>query len=142
VGNPIFTSLHIIDSAKHIDTIIDANLVIKDSVWYAEWTFKPDIASGVTRDPFTTPANYALTQNYPNPFNPTTTIDFSIVKSGKVTLKVYNLLGQEVTTLVDNYLSTGAYHTKLDASKLASGVYVYRLQTDTFTATKKMVLMK
>jgi hypothetical protein len=88
------------------------------------------------------PHNFELSQNYPNPFNPTTEIKYSIPKSGIVTLKVYNLLGQEVAALVNQEQKPGNYTVNFDASKLASGVYMYRIQSGDFSLTKKMVLLK
>ncbi|MFA5184057.1 MAG: T9SS type A sorting domain-containing protein [Patescibacteria group bacterium] len=88
------------------------------------------------------PTEYALSQNYPNPFNPATTIRFALPKSGRVTLVVYNLLGQEVSTLVNEELSLGSHEVKFDANNLASGIYIYRISTADFTASKKMLLTK
>jgi hypothetical protein len=88
------------------------------------------------------PTEYKLSQNYPNPFNPSTMIEFSIVKPEFVSLKVYNILGQEVATLVNEVKNPGTYSVRFDASHLSSGVYIYRLQTESFTATKKMILQK
>lgn len=88
------------------------------------------------------PLTYALYQNYPNPFNPTTTIKYSIPRTERVTLKIYNILGQEVATLVDEEQKPGVYELKFDASNLASGVYFYRLKAGGFVDVKKMVLMK
>jgi hypothetical protein len=88
------------------------------------------------------PQAFSLSQNYPNPFNPSTTIEFSLPKQSKVTLKVYNMLGQEVATLVSATLSAGRYSSQFDASKLASGAYVYRLTADNFMKTSKMMLIK
>ncbi len=88
------------------------------------------------------PFEYALDQNYPNPFNPVTTIQFSLEKSGKTVLEIYNILGQKVATLVDGNLNAGAHRYQWNASGLASGIYFYRLRSDNFVATKKMVLVK
>ncbi len=87
------------------------------------------------------PVAYNLSQNYPNPFNPTTTIEFSIPNSGFVTLKIYNVLGEEITTLVSEKLSFGSYAYNWDARNLASGIYLYRLQAGDYIETRKMVLM-
>jgi hypothetical protein len=88
------------------------------------------------------PDHYALDQNYPNPFNPTTDFGFRIVDCGLVTLKVYDVLGREVATLVNEVKQPGAYTVTWDASRMPSGIYFYRLQTGRFTATKKLLLLK
>ncbi len=89
------------------------------------------------------PASFQLDQNYPNPFNPATTISFSLHAGARVSLKVYNVLGQQVAVLLDDSKPAGSYRVVFDAGKYASGVYFYRLTTSTgITATKKMVLMK
>jgi hypothetical protein len=88
------------------------------------------------------PQGYALEQNYPNPFNPTTTISFALGKASNVKLTVYNLLGQKVATLIDSRLAAGAHTVLFDASKLSSGVYIYRLDAVDFRAQKKMMLIK
>lgn len=85
---------------------------------------------------------YFLEQNYPNPFNPTTTIRYQIPTSGNVSIKVYDILGNEVGNLVDSYKETGKYEVSFDASSLASGVYIYRLNVNDFVNVKKMVLLK
>jgi hypothetical protein len=89
-----------------------------------------------------TPDNYNLSQNYPNPFNPSTTINFTIPNSEFVTLKVFNILGSEVATLVNENLSAGAYKYNFDAQNLASGVYLYELNAGNFREIKKMNLLK
>jgi hypothetical protein len=83
-----------------------------------------------------------LSQNYPNPFNPSTNFTFSVPKSGEVSLKFYDMLGNEVATYVDGYLNAGSYSVEFDGSSLSSGVYFYKLQAGDFSATKKMVLSK
>ncbi|MHB1687291.1 MAG: alpha-amylase family glycosyl hydrolase [Ignavibacteriaceae bacterium] len=85
---------------------------------------------------------YELHQNYPNPFNPSTIIKYSVPKAQLVTLKVYNLLGQEVATLVNNQQNAGNYEVTFSADKLASGIYFYTLNAGIFVSTKKMVLLK
>jgi len=85
---------------------------------------------------------YELSQNYPNPFNPSTEIKFTVAKSGMTTLRVYDLLGREVATLVDQEMSPGSYRATFDASKLASGTYVYELRSGDARLVKKMMLMK
>lgn len=88
------------------------------------------------------PTGYDLSQNYPNPFNPTTNIKFSIPTSGNVSLKVYNTLGQEVATLLNEYKNAGTYQTDFNASKLSSGMYTYTLTSGNYRISKKMMLMK
>jgi hypothetical protein len=89
------------------------------------------------------PKDFALLQNYPNPFNPSTVIRFDLPKESKVTLKVYNALGQVVNTLVDGeLLAAGRYEKQFNAMNLPSGVYFYRIETPGYTSTKKMILMK
>ena len=88
------------------------------------------------------PRRFTLEQNYPNPFNPTTTIAFSVVGGGRTTLKVFDILGREVATLVNEDLKEGSYKTRFDASALTSGVYFYKLTSGTSIETKKMLLLK
>jgi uncharacterized protein (DUF2147 family) len=88
------------------------------------------------------PTKFSLEQNYPNPFNPTTTIKFNISSDQFVSLKVFNVLGQEVTTLVNEQLKAGAYQHDFNASKLSSGVYFYTLKAGDFLSTKKMLFLK
>ncbi len=88
------------------------------------------------------PSNYLLQQNYPNPFNPSTTISFSIPTSEFVTLKVYDLLGREIATLVNENLSAGSYSYNFDAKNLTSGVYLYKLQAGKYSEIKKMMLIR
>jgi hypothetical protein len=85
---------------------------------------------------------FYLSQNYPNPFNPVTNIKFSVPKSGQVMLKVFDMMGSEVSNIWNNFLSAGAYNVEFDASELASGVYFYRITAGDFTDTKKMILVK
>jgi hypothetical protein len=93
----------------------------------------------------TKPSGITLLQNYPNPFNPTTAISFQLSAISEVTLKVYNVLGQEVAVLIDNErMESGEYEVQFDASGLPSGVYFYRLNVNNgeFVQTKKLLLMK
>jgi hypothetical protein len=89
-----------------------------------------------------TPIKFILDQNYPNPFNPSTTIEFDLSKTSEVTLKVFTILGEEVATLLSASLFSGSHSVEWDASNLASGVYLYRLQAGDYVETKKMVVMK
>jgi hypothetical protein len=86
--------------------------------------------------------SYQLMQNYPNPFNPETKISYSIPNPEFVTLKVYDMLGKEVQTLVNEFQSAKTYSVSFDASDLSSGVYLYKLQAGDFFDSKKMILIK
>ena len=86
--------------------------------------------------------DYHLAQNYPNPFNPSTRINYNLVEPGLVQLKVYNILGVEVATLVNKYENSGNYSADFSASNLSSGVYFYSLSVNDFTQTRKMILEK
>ncbi|MCH8567035.1 MAG: CHRD domain-containing protein [Balneolales bacterium] len=88
------------------------------------------------------PTQTQLSQNYPNPFNPTTQITFELAQSGLATLDVYNMLGQRVATLVNENMSAGVHTISFDASRLSSGTYIYRLTSDGFSQTRKMMLVK
>jgi hypothetical protein len=88
------------------------------------------------------PAENRLSQNYPNPFNPKTTISYSLSKANNVTLKIYDVLGREVASLVNEFKSEGWYTVQFDASALASGIYFYRLHAGNFVETKKLVVAK
>ncbi|MFO7526017.1 MAG: T9SS type A sorting domain-containing protein [Ignavibacteriaceae bacterium] len=88
------------------------------------------------------PDNYNLAQNYPNPFNPVTTIKYSIPETGNVSLKVYDILGNEVASLVNEEKAPGVYSVTFDALKLSSGVYFYKIQSGSYVETKKMLLLK
>jgi|WetSurMetagenome_2_1015567.scaffolds.fasta_scaffold65922_2 plastocyanin len=88
------------------------------------------------------PNAYQLKQNYPNPFNPTTTISFDLPIQSFVSLKVYNLIGQEVAAIVNEDMAAGSYSMTWNAASMPSGIYLYRLQTKSFTETRKLVLLK
>ncbi|MBK9096686.1 MAG: T9SS type A sorting domain-containing protein [bacterium] len=88
------------------------------------------------------PNKYLLLQNYPNPFNPLTNIKFQIADYGLVTLKVYDILGRETSTLMNEELPAGNYQINFNASHLATGVYFYQLRAGNYTETKKMILIK
>ncbi|MEX2363245.1 MAG: T9SS type A sorting domain-containing protein [Balneolaceae bacterium] len=83
-----------------------------------------------------------MSQNYPNPFNPTTNITFNLPSANRVELSVFDILGRKVVTLVDGRLQSGNHTYNFDASKLSSGIYIYRLQSGEVTLTEKMTLIK
>ena len=87
-------------------------------------------------------SKFGMAQNYPNPFNPSTTINYQLPKNGLVTIKVFDILGNEVKTLVNEYKAAGNYSINFDAAKLSGGVYFYRIISGNYTLSKKMVLLK
>ncbi|MFA7362169.1 MAG: T9SS type A sorting domain-containing protein [Candidatus Kapaibacterium sp.] len=121
---------------------------------YTEWTntstpvgrantmFSFSSVTEINQNSTEIPSVYSLSQNYPNPFNPSTKINFSLPKQGLVTLKIYDILGREVRTLVNEIKAAGNYTVDFNASEYSSGVYFYRLQSQGFTDIKKMMLIK
>ena len=120
---------------ERIHNLIDENIFIieKPSEIYLTLTID---------NPVELPMTYTLEQNFPNPFNPTTTIRYLLPSDGWVSLKIFNIFGQEINTLVNEYKNAGYHYIDWDATQFASGVYFYRLNSATFTETKKMVLMR
>lgn len=112
------------------------NVVGEAAVWD---TIPPIGVKGIGTE---IPKTFSLDQNYPNPFNPTTIIKYALPISGYVTLKIYDILGNEVYTLDASFRKAGYYEASFDATNLASGVYFYKLTTDRFVSTKKMLLLK
>jgi len=109
--------------------------VVGDPNWF-------NIVLSVPQSPSAAPQTFALSQNYPNPFNPSTKIDFTIPSNTLVQMRIYNVLGQEVATLVNETLTAGSHTVTFDASRLASGIYMYKITAGSFVSTRKMVLMK
>ncbi len=101
-----------------------------------------DIVTSVEPIPNSLPNSFRLDQNYPNPFNPATTIQFAVPQTSQVSIKLYDLRGREVATLLDDRLAAGEYKLQLDAGALASGVYFYRMQTEGFVQSRKLTLLK
>jgi photosystem II stability/assembly factor-like uncharacterized protein len=101
-----------------------------------------EIITGIDNQQNNLPSNYSLQQNYPNPFNPTTTINFSIPKSGFVSIKVFDILGRKVTSLVNENKPVGNYKVEFNSSKLSSGIYFYRMESGSFSQTKKLIVLK
>ncbi|HET6273086.1 MAG TPA: T9SS type A sorting domain-containing protein [Bacteroidota bacterium] len=104
--------------------------------------FKKNGTSTAVQGDGETPRAFQLYQNYPNPFNPSTTIGFDVAQNTFTTLKVYNLLGQEVATLVNEQMKPGTYEVKWNASLQSSGLYFYQLRTDGLTESKRMLFLK
>ncbi len=124
-------------------------LMIYDSLianqYYQEFAKRYTQAGGTIRvDKISSevPADYHLSQNYPNPFNPKTIINYTLPKSNDVTLTVFDALGREVITLVNEYQTIGSYKVTFDASSISSGIYFYKLITNGFSDTKRMILVK
>ena len=88
------------------------------------------------------PQVYSLSQNYPNPFNPATNFSFDLPVASHVTLTIFNVLGQEVTTLIDKKMEAGSHTVEWNAARFSSGVYFYRISAGNFTETKKMMILK
>ena len=118
------------------------SLIVDDPTW-GEWDRDwEDIITNVDQIDSNVPYVFSLDQNYPNPFNPATTIQYSIPKAEKVVLTIYNVLGQQVATLVNEVQNPGTYQATFDAAHLASGVYIYRIQAGDFVESKRMMLIK
>jgi hypothetical protein len=116
---------------------------LRSAVIPVDWVYqKIDFAATGVAGETNRPNTFALDQNYPNPFNPSTNFRFTLPMASEVRLSVFNILGQEVATVVNTSLTAGEHTYNFDASNLSSGVYFYRLTADKFTATKKMMLMK
>ena len=109
----------------------------------AALTIGTGVATSVEGQENTSPLSFVLGQNYPNPFNPSTTIDYAVARTGHVTLEVFNILGQQVATLVDRISEPGVFQAAFDASRLPSGIYIYRLSGEqTAPLARRMVLLK
>ncbi|MBU2444610.1 MAG: T9SS type A sorting domain-containing protein, partial [Bacteroidetes bacterium] len=134
-----FGSNHVLQMHRFLGsaTVVDTFAAMRDPSW-----LKDIVLVGV-EDEIEIPKVYSLSQNYPNPFNPTTTIQFGLPKESAVTLMIYNILGEQVATLINNEtLNAGEYNYDFNASRLASGTYIYRLTAGEFSQTKKMILLK
>jgi len=123
------------DEINYLKNWISARLEWMDNNMIGEPTF-------VNQESELLPKNFILQQNYPNPFNPATNIRYAIGNKQFVTLKVYDVLGNEVATLIDEYKPAGNYNVIFDASKFSSGVYFYQLKAGEFIQTRKMILNK
>jgi photosystem II stability/assembly factor-like uncharacterized protein len=125
-----------------VNSLLISNNYIYAGIYGGVWRRPLSDITGIQNISSETPSKYSLSQNYPNPFNPTTNIKFSIVNTGEVKLVVYDIQGREVQTLVNESLKPGTYEAAFDASSLNTGVYFYKLITNTFSETKKMLLIK
>jgi hypothetical protein len=134
-GSPDWCILQILIVGPSGDDIHEGSVMLIDNLAFSNST-------NVGNKNNNKPEIFQLHQNYPNPFNPSTSIQFSLQEGAHAKLRVFNLLGKEVTTLVDEYRGAGQYTEKFDASKLASGVYFYRLDAGNFSSMKQMLLVK
>jgi len=133
----------ILDSTYHALIVNDQMKRLINIFGDPSLKLKYNTITGVGSNPTETPVKYFLSQNFPNPFNPTTLISFSLPQQSSVILKVYNIFGQEVATLISNKeMEIGNHEIEFDGSNLSSGMYFYRLTTNTFSETKKMILLK
>ena len=146
----IYIDTSLIDTTIQISGLIDENRYYwrvssensaGESSYSDIWSFD-FVLTGVDQTGNSIPKVFSLKQNYPNPFNPATTISFSIPQKSFVTIKIYDVLGNEITTLVNAEKQSGNYNIKFDGSRLASGIYFYRMQAGKFISTKKLILLK
>jgi photosystem II stability/assembly factor-like uncharacterized protein len=146
-GGSNFIPEYTAPSGKYTHMAYDGNMMY----WQYTWAVRDN--GGITRISLfrggavkrisdVIPESFGLNQNYPNPFNPATNIEFRTAEFGFVRLTVFDILGREVTTLVNEKLASGEYEVSFDASNLTSGVYFYRLRAENYSAVKKMVLVK
>ncbi len=146
--NDVVTDTFYYSPMLEVNTIYSWRVSAFNNVGSSGWTdvtkFKTaqDTILSVNNKNSNIPKEYYVEQNYPNPFNPTTVISFGLPKSGITTLKVYNILGQEVAVLVNEYLDAGNYKFEFNGNALASGMYVYRLQSQNYVSIRKMLLLK
>ncbi|MDE3058522.1 MAG: T9SS type A sorting domain-containing protein, partial [Bacteroidota bacterium] len=167
----IVRSVEVFNASREVSALVSSSISLRSARWLfvaAEGTankkiylfggFSPDFKNGIAPVPYVDeisrvtsviqkpdplqPKQFSMDQNFPNPFNPSTNIRFEIPVSGFVSLKVYDVLGREVVTLVNERKSPGTYNVNFDASGLPSGIYLYQLNSPEGTLTKKMVLLK
>jgi len=115
---------------------------VEEDIYQACYAELNNLVTGVDKGDLILPGKYELKQNYPNPFNPTSKIDFSLPKDSHVTIKVYNSIGREVSTLINAEIKKGEHQAVVDGSLLSSGVYFYNIKADGFCQTRKMVVLK
>ncbi len=145
----IFVSLDTGTTWKNISTDLEAPFAF--AVSYSNvlvgtgngiWLYSLSQLTKVKENVVKTPSDYRLNQNYPNPFNPSTTISFALPFRSLVSLKIFDMLGREVATIISQEMSAGNYSKQWNATNVSSGIYYYRLQAGTYIETKKLVLLK
>jgi hypothetical protein len=138
-----FAARMAVDMPDSINNVIILNYELQNKAITYNFVPLTDMVTSVVQKTSMLPERFILNQNYPNPFNPSTTISYQLPLDSKVTLKLFNALGQEVETIINEYQSAGLYSKFYTfPSSLSSGVYFYRLQTGFFSETKKLILMK
>jgi len=143
-GSNFFTANIGLPSISEINAITVLNNVVYIGLTgFGVWK-RPlsEVLIGINNISNEIPVNYSLKQNYPNPFNPETNIRFEIQKAGNVSLKVYDITGKEISTLVNGYLKPGIFEVQFDAKNFTSGIYLYKLTVNDFMSVKKMMLIK
>ena len=110
--------------------------------WYGPGGVWWDFVVSVEKSDLEIPQDFNLSQNYPNPFNPSTKIDFSITSASSVKITIYDVVGREVVSLVDEYMPVGNYTVTWEAAGLPSGIYIYKMAVNDYSSTKKMILLK
>ncbi|MBK7230426.1 MAG: T9SS type A sorting domain-containing protein [Ignavibacteriales bacterium] len=141
-GKPIdIWVAYIVDNGSNA---LDAITVTRNHAINVQNYFEQNFTNGLVNVDDDTPIlnEFKLNQNYPNPFNPSTKISWQSPVSGHQTLKIYDVLGNEVATLVNEFRNAGSYEIEFNASKLSSGIYFYRLSAGSYVQTKKMLLIK
>lgn len=123
-------------------TAADGGFPLGDLNWFPDKKKDWETPTDVSKDEYQIPSEFGLEQNYPNPFNPSTLIQFYVAEKGLVTLKVYDVLGKEVATLVNEELETGSYKSTFNGNGVTSGIYFYRLDAGKFSSVRKMLLVK
>jgi hypothetical protein len=127
--------------ARYVRIVVHSN---NQNEWASLWEteFYGQLIISNNEDQNNIPSNFLVNQNYPNPFNPNTKISWQTPVSSRQTLKIYDILGNEVATLVDEYKEAGKYEIEFNASNLPSGIYIYRFQSEAYSESKKMILLK
>ncbi len=116
----------------------NSNNILKTGYWYQ--TGK--LVTSIEEKPENLPTDYQLEQNFPNPFNPSTTIQFSLPKKSLVTIKLFNVIGNELAVILNEELLPGVHKVVVDGGQLLSGVYFYQMQTEKFTEVRKLIILK
>ena len=130
------------DGPTSVENLLIVNDYIYSSTEHSTYRRLLSESTGINFISSEIPSNYSLFQNYPNPFNPSTNIKYQISKNSFVILKVYDLLGREISTLVNELQKAGVYEVQFSNSELTSGIYFYRMQAGNYSETKKMVYIK